>query len=147
MLNIIENIDPINFIIQDVLSNINGLELAPKNNFYIGEGYSLDVQEVRKNVYKLKVRTQNLQDLCNIGIDKKNLVIRYSPEFFFVQAGTELSTNLFEGSFSLEELPTAFENNGQVFGLPVQFDYDTMQETITMCRRVHQEFLRKLTTS
>ncbi|UYE98474.1 hypothetical protein XbC2_45 [Xanthomonas phage XbC2] len=147
MLNIIENIDPINFIIQDVLSNINGLELAPKNNFYIGEGYSLDVQEVRKNVYKLKVRTQNLQDLCNIGIDKKNLVIRYSPEFFFVQAGTELSTNLFEGSFSLEELPTAFENNGQVFGLPVQFDYDTMQETITMCRRVHEEFLRKLTTS
>ncbi len=147
MLNIIENIDPINFIIQDVLSNINGLELAPKNNFYIGEGYSLDVQEVRKNVYKLKVRTQNLQDLCNIGIDKKKLVIRYSPEFFFVQAGTELSTNLFEGSFSLEELPTAFENNGQVFGLPVQFDYDTMQETITMCRRVHEEFLRKLTTS
>lgn len=147
MLNIIENIDPINFIIQDVLSNINGLELAPKNNFYIGEGYSLDVQEVRKNVYKLKVRTQNLQDLCNIGIDKKKLVIRYSPEFFFVQAGTELSTNLFEGSFSLEELPTAFENNGQIFGLPVQFDYDTMQETITMCRRVHEEFLRKLTTS
>lgn len=147
MLNIIENIDPINFIIQDVLSNINGLELSPKNNFYIGEGYSLDVQEVRKNVYKLKVRTQNLQDLCNIGIDKKNLVIRYSPEFFFVQAGTELSTNLFEGSFSLEELPTAFENNGEVFGLPVQFDYDTMQETITMCRRVHEEFLRKLTTS
>lgn len=146
MLNIIENIDPINFIIQDVLSNINGLELAPKNNFYIGEGYSLDVQEVRKNVYKLKVRTQNLQDLCNIGIDKKKLVIRYSPEFFFVQAGTELSTNLFEGSFSLEELPTAFENNGEVFGLPVQFDYDTMQETITMCRRVHEEFLRKLTT-
>jgi len=147
MLNIIENIDPINFIIQDVLSNINGLELAPKNNFYIGEGYSLDVQEVRKNVYKLKVRTQNLQDLCNIGIDKKKLVIRYSPEFFFVQAGTELSTNLFEGSFSLEELPTAFTNNGSVFGLPVQFDYDTMQETITMCRRVHEEFLRKLTTS
>lgn len=147
MLNIIENIDPINFIIQDVLSNINGLELFPRNNFYIGDGYSLDVQEVRKNVYKLKVRTETLQDLCNIGIDKKNLIIRYSPEFFFVQAGTTLSTNLFEGSFSLEDLPSAFENNGEVFGLPVQFDYDTMQETITMCRRVHDEFLRKIAAS
>lgn len=147
MLNIIENIDPINFIIQDVLSNINGLELFPRNNFYIGDGYSLDVQEVRKNVYKLKIRTQTLQDLCNIAIDKKNLIIRYSPEFFFVQAGTSLSTNLFEGSFSLEDLPSAFENNGEVFGLPVQFDYDTMQETITMCRRVHDEFLRKISAS
>jgi hypothetical protein len=147
MLNIIENIDPINFIIQDVLRNINGIELSPKNNFYIGDGYSLDVQEVRKNVFKLKVRTQNLQDLCNIGIDKKNIVIRYSPDFFFVQDGSSLSTNLFEGTFSLEELPNVFENNGEVFGLPVQFDYDTMQNTIAMCRRVHDEFLRKINAS
>lgn len=147
MLNIIENIDPINFIIQDVLRNINGVELAPKNNFYIGDGYSLDVQEVRKNVFKLKVRTQNLQDLCNIGIDKKNIIIRYSPDFFFVQDGSSLSTNLFEGKFSLEDLPNVFENNGEVFGLPVQFDYDTMQDTIAMCRRVHDEFLRKINAS
>jgi len=144
MLSIIDNIDPINYIIQDVLSNINGLDLAPRNNYYIGDGYSLDVQEVRKNVFKLKVRTQNLQDLCNIAIDKKNLVIRYSPEFFFVQAGSELSTNLFEGTFTLEELPEVFDNNGSVFGLPVEFDYSTMQSTIEMCRRVHSEFLRKI---
>ena len=147
MLNIIDNIDPINYIIQDVLSNISGRDLVARNNYYIGEGYSLDVQEVRKNVYKLKVRTQNLQDLCNIAIDKKNLVIRYSPDFFFVQAGTNLSTNLFEGTFSLEELPEAFKNNGEVFGLPVEFDFETMQSTIEMCRRVHDEFLRKIASA
>lgn len=147
MLNIIENIDPINYIIQDVLSKINGLDLAPRNNFYIGDGYSLDVQEVRKNSYKLKVRTQNLQDLCNIGIDKKNMIIRYSPEFFFIHDGKELSTNLFDGTFCIEDLPQVFDNNGAVFGLPVDFDYDTMQQTIQMCRRVHEEFLRKLASS
>ena len=147
MLNIIDNIDPINYIVQDVLSNINGLELTPRNNFYIGEGYSLDVQEVRKNSYKLKVRTQNLQDLCNIAIDKKNLVIRYSPEFFFVQDGDKLSTNLFEGSFGIEELAEAFSTNSAVFGLPVEFDFSTMQETIQMCRRIHEEFLRKIASS
>ena len=147
MLNIIENIDPINYIIQDVLSKINGLELYARNNFYIGDGYSLDVQEVRKNVYKLKVRTKNLQDLCNISIDKKNMVIRYSPEFFFIHDGAELSTNLFEGKFTLEELPEAFSDNGKVFGLPVEFDYKTMQETIQVCRRVHDEFLRKIASS
>ncbi|AFC21505.1 hypothetical protein GAP32_057 [Cronobacter phage vB_CsaM_GAP32] len=147
MLNIIENIDPINYIIQDVLSKINGLDLAPRNNFYIGDGYSLDVQEVRKNSYKLKVRTQNLQDLCNIGIDKKNMIIRYSPEFFFIHDGKELSTNLFDGTFCIEDLPQVFDKNGAVFGLPVDFDYDTMQQTIQMCRRVHEEFLRKLASS
>lgn len=147
MLNIIDNIDPINYIIQDVLSNINGLELAPRNNFYIGEGYSLDVQEVRKNSYKLKVRTQNLQDLCNIGIDKTNLVIRYSPEFFFIQNGPFLNTNLFEDRFALEELASVFEMNNVMFGLPVEFDYDTMTQTIEMCRRVHAEFLRKIATT
>ena len=147
MLNIIDNIDPINYIIQDVLSNINGLELAPRNNFYIGEGYSLDVVEVRKNVFKLKVRTQNLQDLCNIAIDKKNLIIRYSPEFFFVQNGPFLNTNLFDDRFALEELPVVFEKNNTIFGLPVEFDYGTMQQTIEMCRRVHEEFLRKIASS
>lgn len=147
MLNIIDNIDPINYIIQDILSNINGLELAPRNNFYVGEGYSLDVQEVRKNSYKLKVRTQNLQDLCNISIDKKNLIIRYSPEFFLVQNGSFLNTNLFEQQFALEELPDVFEQNSTMFGLPLQFEYSTMQETIQLCRRVHSEFLRKITSS
>ncbi|AQW88577.1 hypothetical protein pEaSNUABM50_00050 [Erwinia phage pEa_SNUABM_50] len=146
MLNIIENIDPINYIIQDVLNNINGLELTPRNNFYIGEGYSLDIQEVRKNSYKLKVRTNNLQDLCNIAFDKKNLIIRYSPEFFFVQEGAALSTNLFEGLFSLEELPNAFRNNSTVFGLGVEFDHATMMETIELCRRIRDDFLRKIAT-
>ena len=147
MLNVIENIDPINYIIQDVLSNISGLELAPRNNFYIGEGYALDILESRKNVMKLTVRTETLQNLCNIGIDKKYLIIRYSPEFFFVNSGNELTTNLFEGAFVLEDLPSAFESNGEVFGLPVSFDYSTMQETIIMCRRIHDEFLRKIAAS
>lgn len=145
MLNIIENIDPINYIIQDVLNNIDGLELTARNNFYIGEGYSLDVQEVRKNSYKLKVRTSNLQDLCNIAFDKKKLIIRYSPEFFFVQDGTSLSTNLFEGRFSLDELPSAFSDNSTVFGLGVEFDHVIMMETIGMCSRIREDFLQKIT--
>ncbi|SOK58314.1 hypothetical protein [Yersinia phage fHe-Yen9-04] len=144
MLNIIENIDPINYIVQDVLNNIDGLELTPRNNFYIGDGYSLDVQEVRKNSYKLKVRTNNLQDLCNIAFDKKNLIIRYSPEFFFIQEGTELSTNLFDEMFRLEELPNAFRNNSTVFGLSVEFDHTTMMQTIELCRRIRDDFLRRI---
>ncbi len=147
MLNIMDNIDPINYIIQDVLSKINGLDLEPRNNFYIGEGYSLDVQESRKNSYKLKVRTQNLQDLCNIMIDKKNLIIRYSPEFYLMQDGSTFSTNLFDETFELEELPTAFSSNGSVFGLGVEFDYSTMIETIQMCRRIHSEFLSRIAAS
>lgn len=147
MLNIIDNIDPINYIVQDVLRNINGLDLVARNNFYKGDGYSLDVMEVRKNSYKLKVRTENLQDLCNIAMDKKNLVIRYSPEFFLVQNGPFLNTNLFYDQFALEELPHVFEANNVMFGLPVEFDYATMQQTIEMCRRVHEEFLRKISAA
>ncbi len=147
MLDVINNIDPINYIIQDVLKNITGMTLVPRNNFYTGDGYALDVQEVRKNSYKLKIRTPNLQVLCNIGITKKEMVIRYSPDFFFVQKGQNLNTNLFEDTFTVNELQEAFEKNSTAFGLPVRFEYSTMQETIEACRRVHDEFLRSIDAS
>lgn len=144
MIDIMDNIDPINYIITDVLSKINGLELVPRNNYIVGDGYSLDVMEIRKNSYRLKFRTHLLQDLCNINIDKKALIIRYSPKFFLLQTGNELSTNLFDDKFIIDELQSTFIQNDTVFGLGVEFDYTQMVETIKVCTRVHNEFLQKI---
>lgn len=147
MIDIMDNIDPINYIITDVLSKINGLELVPRNNYIVLDGYSLDVMEIRKNSYRLKLRTHLLQDLCNINIDKKTLVIRYSPKFFLLKTGDEFSTNLFDDTFVLDELQNTFIQNDTVFGLGVEFDYTQMVETIKVCTRVHHEFLQKISAS
>lgn len=124
MLNILGNIDPVNYIIQDVLQNIMTKELMPKNNFFVRSSndstqstsqsestYALDIMQLKKNTLRLRIRTGNLQDLCNIQINKNTTIIRYCPEFYIIDQNEILSSNLFSDKFSTEELESTFERN------------------------------------
>lgn len=147
MLDIINNIDPINYIIQDVLNQVNGRTLSARNNFFKAEGYALDVVQKRKNNFVLRFRAANLQNICSISLDKKGIVIRYSPEFFLqmenVTSGV-LESNIVKVPFSIEELSQAFVDSRTMFDIGIDFDHDVMVQTIQICRRVHNEFVSSI---
>lgn len=147
MINIIENIDPINYIMQDVLTRINGATLEPRNNFYTAEGYSLDVVQTRKNNLRLKVRTSTLQDLCNIQMDKKCFILRFSPELFFLTDKDGMYTSsLFDDCFSLSEFEEVLKRNDSAFGYGIEFDVQNMVQTLELCEKLHKEFIQKIST-
>lgn len=145
MLDIMSNIDPINFIIQEALDHVNGAALAPKNNFFQGEGYAIDVVQKRKNSIVLRFRAANLQNICTISIDKKSILVRYAPEFFLHMGNINdgiFSSNVVDEPFTLDELKNAFIKSRTSFDIGVDFEYDVMIETLQKCRRVHYEFIR-----
>lgn len=147
MLDIINNIDPINYIIQDVLNHISGGSLSPKNNFFKGDGYFLDVEQKRKYTYVLRFRAANLQNICSISLDKTGIVIRYNSQFFLQMANTSngiIESNVVKAPFSLENLKAAFIESRTIFDVGIDFDYDVMIKTIEQCRRVHNEFINSI---
>lgn len=147
MLDIINNIDPINYIIQDVLNQVNGRTLSARNNFFQGEGYALDVVQKRKNNFVLRFRAANLQNICSVSLDKKGIVIRYSPEFFLQMENAEsgvLESNIVKVPFSIEELSQAFVDSRTMFDIGIDFNHEVMVQTIQLCRRVHNEFVSSI---
>ena len=147
MLDIINNIDPINYIIQDVLNQVNGRTLSARNNFFKAEDYALDVVQKRKNNFVLRFRAANLQNICTISLDKKGIVIRYSPEFFLQMENAStgvLESNIVKVPFSIEELSEAFVQSRTMFDIGIDFNHDVMVQTIQICRRVHNEFVSSI---
>lgn len=147
MLDIISNIDPINFIIQEALEHVNGATLHPRNNFFEGDGYAIDVIQKRKNCIVLRFRADNLQNICTISIDKKSILLRYSPEFFLSMENIKdgkFNSNVVPESFTLDELQNAFVKSRTPFDIGIDFEYDVMVQTLQKCRRVHYEFINSV---
>ncbi|WNV47184.1 hypothetical protein ENKO_075 [Klebsiella phage fENko-Kae01] len=146
VISVLENIDTINYIIQHCVQLSTGKELVPRNSFVHGEGYAMDVRSAgTRSHLNLHVRTDYLQDLCRIMLTPKKMVVRYSAAFMFVyNPKTALfTTNLFDEPFTLDDLEAVFftQNCVQGWGLQVEFDYDTMVKTLTMCRGIYDAFL------
>lgn len=145
MLDIINNIDPINYIIQEVLNKVNGSTLSVRNNFVTGDGYSLDVVQKRKNNIVLRFRASGLQNICSITLDRRGMVLRYNSEFFLEMANSGvLESNVVTVPFTIENLSEAFVDSRTMFDIGIDFNYDVMKETIQQCRRVHHEFISSL---
>lgn len=144
--DVIDNLDTINYIVQDCLTMSAGKEFTPRNGFVQGDGYAMDVRNAgTKNHINLHIRTEYLQDLCRIMISPKKLVVRYSTEFLMVyNPKTELyQTNLFDEPFTLEEMEGVFFTQNCVggWGLQVNFNCDIMIKTLSMCRGIYDSFI------
>lgn len=147
MLDVLSNIDTVNYIINDGLVNAFKKPLEYRTGFYVGEGFGIDtIKGKGSNSMTFRVRTTHLQTLCTIYMEKDNILIRYGPKFMFKvnMKNGMVSTNLFEEPFELSEMEgTFFVQDTIGFGLPltVQFDFGTMIETINLCRGVHAAFI------
>lgn len=146
MLDVLKNIDTVNYIIQDCLDILCNEDLSVRNNVYSAEGFGVDIIKSRGTGLSLRIRTDNLQTLCNVMMDKNTITLRYSHKFM-IQYNTKtnlVKTTQFEDAFELSEMESTFFVQDTIgFGLAVQADFcfDTMIETIQKSRRLHNAFL------
>lgn len=146
MLDVLSNIDTVNYIIQESMHHALVKPIEFRGGFYTGDGFGVDTVKGKASSMTFKVRTEHLQTLCNVMMDKDTFVLRYSPKFF-LKINTKnrmISTNLFDEAFELSEMESTFYVQSTIgFGIPLttDFDFDTMIETINLCWRVHASFI------
>lgn len=145
MISVLDNIDTVNYIIQNCVSEGRSKPLRGMNAFVMGDGYAMDVITSKGNTIQLTVRTSTLQTLCRITFTPTQMLVRYGPKFMFLyNKKTNLfTTNLFDDAFTLEEMEGAFFTQNLVvdWGLQVQFDFAIMSETLTQCWSLYNDFL------
>ena len=145
MISVLDNIDTVNYIIQNCVSEGRAKPLRGMNAFVVGDGYAMDVITSKGNTIQLTVRTSTLQTLCRITFTPTQMLVRYGPKFMFLyNKKTNLfTTNLFDDAFTLEEMEGAFFTQNLVvdWGLQVQFDFAIMSETLTQCWSLYNDFL------
>lgn len=145
MISVLDNIDTVNYIIQNCVSEGRSKPLRGMNAFVVGDGYAMDVITSKGNTIQLTVRTSTLQTLCRITFTPTQMLVRYGPKFMFLyNKKTNLfTTNLFDDAFTLEEMEGAFFTQNLVvdWGLQVQFDFAIMSDTLTQCWSLYNDFL------
>lgn len=137
-LDILSNIDTVNYITQDVMTTIMNRPIVPRNNFYIADGYSCDILKTTKTKYTIVIRSA-MQTLCRIVIDKDTITVRYNHTFMFTykMKTNMFSTPLFDEPFELEEIEARyFTENCVGFNYDVQtkFDFQVMAETLSLSK-------------
>lgn len=146
MLDVLNNIDTVNYVVQDCMEKVFKKGLEYRMNYYVGEQYKMDV---RKGPV-FTIRSNNMQTLCSVHYEKNSITLRYSHKFMITyNTKTGLAkTNLFDEVFNLKDMEsTFFVQNTIGFGIPltIDFNYDTMIETFNLCRSVY-EFLSTMET-
>lgn len=148
-LDILSNIDIINYIVQDSVRNVIVRPLVPRSNFYVGDGYAVDLINTTKTKSMVRIRSTHLQDLCKISLSKDEFLVRFNHQFMFqYKRKTGMySTPLFEEPFLLEELEARFFTENCVgfnYSIDVKFDFEVMLETLELCKELHNAFLSHL---
>lgn len=132
-------IDPINYIIQDVIRSVAGYELEAKNNLRVFPDYSLDVIKPKKNTYRLNIRTEFMKNICTIMIDKTGFVVKYSTAFYMQYYKTktlsEYRTNVITGVFQVKDIPVIFPE----LDLLKSINFEEMLKTLHLCKRLYDE--------
>lgn len=152
MLDVLKNIDTVNYIIQEGMKQALIRPLEFRSGFFNGDGFGVDIIKGKgSNSMNFRIRTSYLQTLCTVYMEKDCFTLRYGPQFI-LKVKTKngmVSTNLFDDSFELSEMEsTFFVQNTIGFGIPltVDFDFDTMIETIKLCWSVHASFISFIQT-
>lgn len=150
-LDVLGNIDTVNYIVQDVISNIASRPIVPRNNFYVADGYSCDILRTTKTKFTIMIRS-SMQTLCRIVIDKDSITLRYNQKFMFTyKSKTDLfSTPMFDEPFQLDEMEARyFTENCVGFNFDVstgKFDFGIMTDTLEMGKGLYyvfQEFVKR----
>ncbi|EOR9074160.1 hypothetical protein FOI42_RS03500 [Escherichia coli] len=143
MLDILGNIDTVNFFIQDAIINITSKPIQVRSNFYSGDGYMVDIVEVKKNVFQINILTQTRTQISRIIINKDEAVIRYNSKFmmFFKKKTGMFSTNLFDESFYSTDVESTFFTQSTFIKFDsIEFDSNIMSETLQCLKVLHNEF-------
>lgn len=82
-INILENIDVINYAVIEAFNNINLTTIEIKNEIYKSDVFSVDTKKLRKAELIFQVRTKFLQNLCTISMSRTKLSIKYNNKFYF----------------------------------------------------------------
>lgn len=145
-ISVLDNLNTINYIIQECMKQSIGKPIVARNAYAIGDGFAMDIRiEGKADKYNFHIRTEYLYELCRISITPDKMLVRYNSKFMFLyKPKTQLyTTNLFDEPFTLEEMEAVFftQNCVDGWGLQIDFDYDIMNKTLTMCRRLYDDFL------
>ena len=144
-LDVLGNIDTVNYIVQDVINTIMCRPIIPRNNFYVAEGYACDIMKTTKTKFAIIVRSDR-QTLCKVLIDKDSITLRYNHKFMFTyKSKTKLfSTPMFEEPFALEEMEARyFTENCVGFNYEVstgKFDFSIMCDTLSLGKDLYYVF-------
>lgn len=150
MLDIIGNIDTVNYFIQDAIVNTVKHPLAVRTNLYQGDGYVVDFNESTKKNCVLYIRSTYRQQLARIMMSKESMILRYNEKFMFIyNTKTGLfSTNFFEETFVLEDMEATFftQNTMFKFSTDVVFDFSTMHCTLEKCLVLYDAYITYIQT-
>lgn len=145
MISVLDNINTVNYIIQNCVEAGRTKPLREMNAFHTGDGYAMDISTGKANTMLLLVRTSTLQNLCKITFTPTQMLVRYGPKFMFLyNKKTNLfTTNLFDEAFQLDEMEAMFFTQNLVvdWGLQVDFDCAIMADTLTKCWSLYNDFL------
>lgn len=113
-----KDLDPINYILMDVMNTIDVNNIKVQNNAAMFNGYYLDITRPKKNLYRLTVRTNYLSTLCTVIFNKSSYAIRYNSSFVWEYKKNMFSTNVYPESFGVDGLINVLE------GLKTEMDFD-----------------------
>lgn len=145
MLDILKNLDTVNYIVQDCLTEGLRREISPRNAFYVGDGYAMDIISTKGNGLNFRIRTDKLQNLCTVIMEKNNIFLRYNHKFFlkYNVKNDMITCNLFEEPFELDEMESTFFMQSTIgFGIAMDFNFcfDTLAETLILSRRAYDGY-------
>lgn len=145
MLDILGNIDTVNYFIQDAIIKCSQRPLQVRSNLIQGDGYFVDLNENRKNIFNLMISAMNRNNIARIIIDKNSITVRYNSKFMITYKGktNQFSTNLFEDPFDASEVGSTFFAQSTVFKFEdVNFNAEVMQETLEKVRGLYYGFVQ-----
>lgn len=145
MLDILGNINTVNFFVQDAINNCSQRPLQVRSNLFQGDGYFVDVSEIRKNIFNVTISAMNRNTIARLIIDKNSITIRYNSKFMITYKSkiNQFSTNLFEETFNSNEVGDTFFAQSTVFKFEdVSFDSEIMQETLEKIRGLYYGFVQ-----
>lgn len=135
-----DSINPRNYIIQTVLDSVNGYEIKPMNNYKEFDGFYLDIEEIKRNKYRFRIRQDFLKDIVNITFDSNAFVIKYSTDFYISSTKinpnkeVQYKSNLISGNFVKDDLH-------KIIGTEINYeiDCDALILALAHCEKIYNE--------
>lgn len=129
------NIDPLNYILLDVLNTVNPHNMKLQNNAAKFEGYYLDIERTKRNVYRFKIRTEFLQTLCTLIVNKSSYALKYSTDFVWEYKNGKFKTNLSSDPILADDLPEYLNK----LSTKMDFDVELFISVLIKCTEIHSE--------
>lgn len=146
MLDIKNNLDVVNYVVQESIKGLMNSNFEVQNNIYKSEDFGVDILSRTRKKLTVRIRNMTAMNICRIEVTDKSVCIRYTHEFmFFYDPKTDkFTSNLLEQPFELDDISAAFFTESTMIKFDVDwiFDYDIMIETLDLCRGLYAKFIQ-----